>query len=190
MRRQLHIRIQNGLTAQCTFVVVSPVFLSVSFTAYPFYTILLVHSRKHKKLSAKCMHTSFCKAMNWAARLHCLFFLFFCFFSSNEPFGARDLQRKSTLSALGLSFRWAFSILQGRAFTKWVLFTFSFFLSFFLYSVLGIKSRALHMLGKSSTTELHPRPLILIFQNLIHAHVFLQTLFVCYKTRQRKLSLR
>lgn len=126
------------------------------------------------------MHTSFCKAMT--GLLGCTI----CFFSSNEAFGARDLKRKSTPSALGLSLRWASRIPQGRPFTRWVLLTFSFF----LYSVLGIKSRALHMLGKSSTTELHPRPWILIFQNLIHAHVFWQILFVYYKTRQQKLSLR
>lgn len=28
----------------------------------------------------------------------------------------------------------------------------------FYFSVLGIKPRALHMLGKRSATELHPRP--------------------------------
>lgn len=120
----------------------------------------------------------------WTAPLSCTVCLLF---SSMSPLdqgvcrGNQHLQFWTCLFVRPLAFRKAENLQNG---------FYLHFLSFFFYSVLGIKPRALHMLGKSSTTELHPRLLIHIFQNLIHAHVFWQILFVCYKTRQRKFSLR
>lgn len=65
------------------------------------------------------------------------------------------------------------------------------FLSFFIQN--RESNLGLAVLGKSSATELHPRPLIQIFQNLTHAHVFWNVFFFCflflYVTKQDSKSL-
>lgn len=96
-------------------------FVFVSFIAHFSMYFSLFIPENIRNCLHECIHTSFWEAMNCSAKLHCLFF------SSNEPFGARALQRKSTPSVLSLSLYEASSIPQGREFTKWVLFTFSFF---------------------------------------------------------------
>lgn len=98
MWRNLQIRTQQGETVQYTFqnsftrffvvVVVLIIFYCISFL----YKSPFLLQKNVRNCLQECMYTSFCKAMNWVAKLH----LFFPPSLSSEPL-SKDLQRTNPL---------------------------------------------------------------------------------------------
>lgn len=130
------------------------------------------------------MHTSFCKAINWFAKLHCSFVCFLLFLLQvMSPWNKGSAEETNPLQLWACLFLGLKHSELGKSIYKKVLFTFSFF----LYSAQRIKPRALHMLGKSSTTELHPRPLIHIVQKSNTCSHFLADSFCMLQNKTAKV---